>query len=369
MEKIHSLILIRGAKLSQKFRSRFLLTAIFVLFFQYTSCAAEANGTATITVFKLEKLYEIAVGAMPEIYIDGLLDHSTLDKLEYATSDHNISGGAMVFLNSPGGQLTAGIDIGRFIRAHGWSTYVGTRGEEYGKAQSGRCYSACVFAYIGGYYRFSSRGSLLGVHRFSKAKSERDDIDIAQVISALLTNYIKEMGVDNGLFERMVQAGSDELIILSDDDTKRFGVINDGVLPAHWSFENMDQYIYLTGQQETLYGIGKLIFVCHNHSLSATAIYEAGENATLILRSTNNYSLRIDDEFIPVKIDDRPQIVNKNFIYATFILTQDQLQQISTAHKLGFAFRPGNPDLFYGFIIEVDGGHSKIISMIKSCAM
>src|SRR5712664_301623 len=49
-----------------------------------------------------------------------------------------VSGKAIVFLNSPGGSLVDGLQIGEFIRLKGWLTI----------AQ--RCYSACAMIWLAG---------------------------------------------------------------------------------------------------------------------------------------------------------------------------------------------------------------------------
>src|SRR5207248_4420636 len=114
--------------------------------------------------------------------------------------------------NSPGGNLFAGMRLGRLFRKFGFSTYVG---KWYGKALTneawlqqkeatpGECYSACVFAFVGGYFRYLTNASTIGVHRFSKTTASLSDLDVAQVVSGQIIAYLAEMGVDRALFELM----------------------------------------------------------------------------------------------------------------------------------------------------------------------
>ena len=328
--------------------------------------AANSAEDAEVSVLRADRLIEITAGAKPEIYIDGELTDATIGKFVATVVTQQLTAGT-VYFNSPGGNLLAGIEFGRQIRKTGWSTRIGTKGAKYGEARAGLCSSACVFAYVGGYYRFSNQGSRIGVHRFSTQGATSSDLDVAQVASAAITAYLGEMGVDIALFERMVQAGKDEVLYLSPSEARVLRVVNDGILPATWSLQNAEEIMYLKGEQETSLGIGKFMLMCSKGSLIASGFYEAGTNASIIAASTNRYSLRVDRDFLPIKRLSRPVQAANEYVAAYFQITPDQVKRLLFAQQVGLAFHPPNPDLFYGFQIDIAGNHQKIVNYVKYC--
>jgi hypothetical protein len=111
----------------------------------------------------------------------------------------------IIQFNSGGGDLGAGLDLGRAIRRAGWSTGVAIP-SQIGSASAGECDSACTFAYLGGVTRSMAPGSKYGVHRFWKDDGKIDDQDV-QVIAGQLVAYIHEMGVSADMYTLMTQAG------------------------------------------------------------------------------------------------------------------------------------------------------------------
>src|SRR5262249_19788677 len=131
------------------------------------------------------------------------------------------------------------------------------------QATPGECYSACVFAFVGGYFRYLENASIIGVHRFSTTTASSSDIDIAQIVSGQITSYLAEMGVDVELFEFMSHVGNDEIRIIPEMLAQRYRVVNNGSQPSSWSIEaDKNGLFYLLGVQETWYGIGKASFMC-----------------------------------------------------------------------------------------------------------
>src|SRR6516164_3633218 len=77
-------------------------------------------------------------------------------------------------INSPGGNLLAGIRLGEMLRAGGFATEVGfdlldhgahpAFGNRASKRIPGICASACAYMFLGGVERTISAGSKFGVH-------------------------------------------------------------------------------------------------------------------------------------------------------------------------------------------------------------
>ena len=84
------------------------------------------------------------------VYLDGQIDDTAAEHLRDEIARREIRS-ASVFLNSPGGGLRDGMELGRLIRQHGFSTHIGKRNDHAPKPLPGVCYSACVSTFIGGY--------------------------------------------------------------------------------------------------------------------------------------------------------------------------------------------------------------------------
>ncbi len=76
---------------------------------------------------------------------------------------------SVVLLNSPGGSVEGSIKLGLVIRRLHMATIVARAvplaGQGTYQLVSGRCYSACVYAFMGGSKRVLPRGSVAGIHR------------------------------------------------------------------------------------------------------------------------------------------------------------------------------------------------------------
>jgi len=173
--------------------------------------------------------------------------------------EQNKFGGRVVF-NSPGGNLAAGIELGRIIREMELSTHVGktVRREndtELADIESGSCASACVFAFMGGIERQSAdtnfiaqEGGLLGVHQFYDPNNPVAlSSETQQILGALLTHTI-EMGIDPKVIALASLVGPDEIYWLSDKEKIDFGLDNSSHYFEGWTVEPYNGGMVLTGK-------------------------------------------------------------------------------------------------------------------------
>ena len=87
------------------------------------------------------------------------------------------------------------------------------------------------------------------------------DLDVGQILSAMIGRYIREMGAEPGLFDLMVKVGAGDIYLLSEQETKALRVVNGGRMPPEWSIEVVPGSMYLKGAQETVFGLGRLCFL------------------------------------------------------------------------------------------------------------
>jgi len=227
-----------------------------------------------------------------------------------------------------------------------------------------------VLAYIGGRYRYYKPESTIGVHRFSSPLPTNSDLDVAQIVSAAITSYIKEMGVDVELFERMSRAGKEQVLILTATDLEKLSVTNNGRLPAEWSIEVVEGVVYLRGAQQTSLGIGKAIFFCSRKEKGKVIFwphYFAGINAQDIVNAVVRHSIRFDKDLVSIGTPVTPMIVNNGYISAVFVLRPDHLARLRNSSAVGYAAHPRNDSFYAGFSVDATGNMEKIRGFLETC--
>src|SRR5579862_9868110 len=148
-----------------------------------------------------------------------------LDRLKSDRSNADVY--HQLVFNSGGGDLAAGLDLGREIRRARWSTVVATAVNYFPRKwrwNPGECDSACTFAFLGGVERDVQSDSKFGVHRFW-GKDSGDVQQDTQQVAGLLVDYIREMGVSSEMYTLMTQGSPDKVKYLDNATLKRLNVI------------------------------------------------------------------------------------------------------------------------------------------------
>jgi hypothetical protein len=109
------------------------------------------------------------------------------------------------------------------------------------------------------------------------------------------------------------------------------------------------------------------MFTCSNKRVMFVPFYNAGSNAKAIVDNAQHYSMRFDDDFVPLGKPDAPLTITNDYIQSLFILGPEHLKRLTTTASVGWAAHPGNPNIFYGFTVETTGSMEKIKAFIKSC--
>ena len=307
------------------------------------------------------------VGERWTIYFNGRIDEGAAERFREELTRREIESAA-IFLNSRGGVLWQGLELGSLIRQHGFSTYVGRQNERGSTPLAGECYSACVYAFIGGSYRFSVPQSRIGVHRFSSLSPTDADADTAQIVSAAIVNYIRKMEVDVGLFDRMSRAGKDQILILAQADLEKLGVINNGRLSAEWAIGSLDGTTYLEGAQQTWLGQSKVRLSCDGGKVMFRPLFDAGDSAAATVESVMQHLIRFGDGYSPLADPLQPIAIQDGYVSAEFVLSRDQTMRLQNSISVGYAARLGNPNIFAGFTVDTAGANvEKIRGFLKSC--
>jgi hypothetical protein len=146
-----------------------------------------------------------------------------------------------VVFNSPGGNLFAGIELGRIIRKSGLHTTVAkSRRADFCNddadcpsyledLEPGVCFSACAYAFLGGVQRqvadadsySGNGGSIIGFHQFygdldkqsriAQIIEEETYFSNEQLVSAFILKYLTDMEVDPNVLGIAALAGPDQM--------------------------------------------------------------------------------------------------------------------------------------------------------------
>ena len=138
-------------------------------------------------------------------------------------------GRIVVFIDSPGGKIVAGIELGKIFRQLGVTASVARTGDsEQGSALTGGiCFSACVYALMGATRRIAPHDSKIGVHRMFAYDGGARRYDDGQM-AAMLRRYSNMMGVSPELIAATEQGTSDAIRILTPAEIARWRLASPG---------------------------------------------------------------------------------------------------------------------------------------------
>lgn len=326
----------------------------------------------TITYKRPPKGMERALGTHWTIYLSGQIQADTAEKLEAFLKEHNVPVWSTIVLNSSGGNLYGGIELGRIIRKFNLNTDVGKEpniGADKIIYTPAECYSSCTYAYLGGQFRWLTKGSHYGVHRFYSNNPAYGNMDTAQITSAQIVSYLREMGVDPGFFNLSTEAGADEIYEPPRALLEKLSVVNNGWGHTAWSVESKRGMIYLKGERDTQYGINKFLMFCIPRSgIFLHIVFDPQGRQDEVL-DMHAHSLVIDMKDEPIT-PIKPGSILNGWFNADYQLTADQVNRIRGAHSVGVILRWSyEGPVFLGFnAMPFADGSEKLAGIVNSCS-
>ena len=136
---------------------------------------------------------------------------------------------SVVFLDSPGGNVVASMELGTIFRKLRVAAIVAQFAPDAGPGGAppvtGQCISACVYAMMGGVRRVAPPGSRVGLHRMSIVEhgiftTSRSLADPPLV--AALAKYAQRMGVDQRLVREAESQDPDVVHLLTRQEMARW---------------------------------------------------------------------------------------------------------------------------------------------------
>jgi len=171
-----------------------------------------------------------------------------------------------IVLSSSGGNLIAGMELGREIRKRGLFTSVGRSipfrlpglpEKEFYRVEDGLCASACALAFLGGVER---RGGPVGFHQASLAlppgETERllvplgGGLSAGQLLAGVMVAYTMEMGVDPRVISLAMATPPTDLYVLTPADAKRLRVVTTRQEDPTWRLAVVRDGLVLVGEGE-----------------------------------------------------------------------------------------------------------------------
>jgi len=166
--------------------------------------------------------FKSAYTSICNLEINGSITSADVDALKAIIAAYNCNGKSIhISLNSPGGDVDAGIELGRFIRKLHGSTSVGPNSS---------CASSCVLVLVGGVFRIPM--GAIGLHRPFSVQMNASSADAAasyQRNNELISTYLTQMNIPVRLLEEMNAVSPDDVRWIS--DTEKISLHIDGTDP------------------------------------------------------------------------------------------------------------------------------------------
>ncbi|MFY9655206.1 MAG: hypothetical protein WAK01_01265 [Methylocystis sp.] len=168
------------------------------------------------------------------IAAQGQIDDGTAQSLVEFLQQNGGRGHRILLLDSPGGHVQAAMELGATIRRLGLAVVVarpGGGGASDTNLPPGICYSACVYALMGGTRRVVPPQSRVATHRMYNYETNFDAAQGGFVseryyddggMRRKLANYARRMGVDSGIIDSAERGSSDQVHVLTRAEIQRW---------------------------------------------------------------------------------------------------------------------------------------------------
>ncbi|TNC81298.1 MAG: hypothetical protein C9356_09335 [Oleiphilus sp.] len=193
------------------------------------------------TGFVADEFANFTVEALADkqlIHVRGGLGFGVSERVAQVLNDH--PGVEGIILDSVGGRIYEGRELGQIIRRRGLDTY---------SIQG--CYSACGIAFISGRHRYLAVGANLGFHQYGPgtlSRTEYEDLTIEEEQDLAL---FVEQGIAQPFLDKLYLANHDDMWIPTSDEMLASGVVHDYVYASdliavddgEGEFGNVDELI------------------------------------------------------------------------------------------------------------------------------
>jgi hypothetical protein len=156
-----------------------------------------------------------------------------------------------IIFHSSGGNLLAGLKMGRILRKYNIKVGIGKTVEDtsvsstykYDTVENGYCYSSCAYAFLGGVDRVVDNKDKLGFHQFYDSKAINNlsqkqfnahDMVMDQKITGYIVQYLEDMGIDIRLYSLISKTHPLNMYNLSNDELDKYGINTNNLPTTDW---------------------------------------------------------------------------------------------------------------------------------------
>jgi hypothetical protein len=322
-----------------------------------TRSTAQATNGNQLAVQINDDRITLSVAKVPQIYLYGLIDADAAQRVAAMIQSRKIPPNSDIYLNSTGGDVAAGIALGRLFRAGNMTTHLGSPRRTATQPifpKASQCVDACAYAYAGGLFRWAPTGS----DRFGAQPVS------GNASATAATAYLKEMGVDPQVFG---STPSSDVTWLDAEQMRKNGLANNGRLTPTAVYGPMNGGASLTLTQQARDGEHRLILQCRPDGLSITANYAIGADRArqMVARASHSY-FEVNDKAIAEDNHANISTTGQSAVF-TQLIPLTQLNLLSSAYTMAawLADRGGN--VRYGFWMEMDPVRNELRSFSNGC--
>jgi hypothetical protein len=402
-------------------RRKGIVAGLFAAFAGVTLGAAPACADEPMT-FDWGTVY----GDVPAIFASGDFTPETPAALRafLKRSADRVTPETMIYMNSLGGDLASGMEVGKMIRQAKLNTAVAknTRNPDetntidldaFSRVYPGYCVSACSLAFLGGVKREVRPGSIFAVHQVSmncvdKRKAlqqfpwvampnvsycpELDEaLTMVQIANGAVVEFVRSMGVDPIFLTEMSRAGPEAVNALSEDKLKEYRIVYEYKTES-WEFQTDAQgQFFLRYRQGNQWKEDKAEIYCNrtaaprlylwvvHDSRRSTGPIDAQRVVDLANRGVSAFwqmDAQRPDGFAdissvtlqPYEIIDPPKVTEHGNVQITIDLSQRFLDVMTGATKFQIATTEPDTNGVMGFVlISMNLDRDKLSGIVRSC--
>lgn len=389
--------------------------------FMLAALPAHADNSGKPMTFEWGVVY----GDQPAIFADGDFTPDTPAALSsFLTRSGQPTRDRMIYFNSLGGDLSAGMEVGKIVRKAELNTGVARATRDPSQADlidldfnsrvyPGHCVSACSLAFLGGVKREVKPGSIFAVHQVSMNCVDRrkalksfpwvampnvnycpdlnEALTMLQVANGVVVEYVRSMGVDPIFLTEMSRAGPEAINALPEDKLRDYRIIYE-FRTESWEFQTdaQGQFFlqYLHGDQ---WRRDKVEIYCNRtnaprlylwlvHDVNRANGPVDGQKivdlAAKGLTATWQMDAQTPDGFAdvrsialqPYEIIDPPKLTERGHVALTIDLTPRFLDVLSGAARFQIlTTEPDGPSGLGFNLITMNLDRDKLSGIVRSC--
>lgn len=365
-----------------------------------------------------------ADGDTPAIFGDGDFTIDTAKALKAFLDRSTYTPDTRIFLNSLGGDLGAGMEVGRIIREAHLNTGVARNTRDPSQSDAidlyanshiypGYCVSACTLAFLGGVSRQVEPGATYAVHQVSmncidkrKARAKfpwvpipggnycpdlSEAVSMVQVAQGAVIEYVRSMGADPIFWSEMAKAGPTSVNPLTEVQLDNYR-INFTMRTQAWNYDidaNGQYFVRYTKGDEwkedrvEIYcdrtGDPRLfLWVVHDTRRSTgradphriVDLAEKGLSISYQLATPRPDGLADvrSVQLQPYEIITAPTVTEYDNVTVTVDVSQRFLDVLNSADKFQLVTTEPDPDSNTQFVlISLDVDRDKMAGIVRSC--